>query len=243
MLLVGAGHRHPLVDVEPLRELGENVFLIAPQVGRRHLLPELARSDFRGTDRQVWPEIADEITEFLDPVLQRGAGQEDRSLRAIDQGRGAQGSLGARILDVVRFVEDQACRSGAFRYPAFQPTEDVVGGDRDSTVADPGLQRVVATGPVQATRAQRGLGLDFAHPVGHDSGGAHDQEVGGALGAQVGAYGECFDCLSQPHLVADDDLALHDREAGTERLVPTQGRLQMAGVELEFPDRLDDFGR
>ena len=37
--------RHPLVDLDQVGKLGQNVFLIAPQVRRSDLLPELARRE------------------------------------------------------------------------------------------------------------------------------------------------------------------------------------------------------
>jgi len=80
VLLIGVGHRQPLLDVETIRELGEDVFLVATHVGRCHRLPELTRGNLRGVDRQVRPEVADEIPESRSGSP-GGAGEEARSER------------------------------------------------------------------------------------------------------------------------------------------------------------------
>ena len=83
VLLVRGGERHPLVDLDELRELGEDVFLVAPQVRRCDLLAELARRELGGTHGEVGAQVADEVAELLDPVLQRRSGEQDGSLAAL----------------------------------------------------------------------------------------------------------------------------------------------------------------
>jgi len=62
-----------------------------------------------------------------------------------------------------------------------------------------------------------------------------------AVRAEVGEYGERFDGLTEPHLVADDDLALHEREPSREALISAQGDGKVLGVKLQLADSGDDF--
>ena len=55
-----------------------------------------------------------------------------------------------------------------------------------------------------------------------------------AFRAKVCQYGECFYGLSEAHFVADNDLALDEREAGPEALIAAQRSREMLSVKLQL---------
>ena len=59
--------------------------------------------------------------------------------------------------------------------------------------------------------------------------------------AKVGEHGQRLDGLAEPHLVADDDLLLHEREASTEALVGAQRGSEVVPLQLLGSDCLDDL--
>ena len=62
-----------------------------------------------------------------------------------------------------------------------------------------------------------------------------------AFRAQVSQDRQRFDSLPEAHLVADDDFALDEGEAGGEALVATQRRLDVVGQEFLGSNGLDDL--
>ncbi len=82
----------------------------------------------------------------------------------------------------------------------------------------------------------------LAHPVLQHARRAHDERVGRTAGDQVRDDGDGLHRLAQAHLVAQDDAALGEREAGPERLVPAQRDRQQRLVERLRLHAVDQLG-
>ena len=166
-------------------------------------------------------QVGDEVAELGDFVLQRCAGEQDRPLRGIDEASCSNRPLRLWVLYVVSFVDHDARQVAAFVQGLLPPRQRLVRRDGHPAIAHPHMGCAVALRPMDPVRSQFRLADHFAGPVGHYGGRAHYQEVGFTSTAQVREDGNGFDSLAEPHLVPDDDLALHESEAGREALVTT----------------------
>ena len=214
--------------------------MVTTQVGRGHLPTEPAWGDFAGIDHKVGAQVCDQIAELVQPVLQWGAGEQDGAVALVEQAARVAGALGVRVLDVVRLINDHTAQVRQADGVLMQPVEAVEGGHRDASVAPPVLQGCDPLGSVQAVRGQRRLGTDLAHPVGDDRGRADHQEAVRPDRSQMSQDRNRFHRLPEPHLVADDHLALHEGEPRSEALIAAQRSRQELRLEFQRANGLDD---
>ena len=108
------GEREPFIDFDQIRQLGEHVFLVAPQIRRRHLAAELARREFVRVDDERRLQVGDEVAELLDPVLQRRAGEQHGAVTTVEDAAGVPRAKSVGVLDVVRLVDQQVVAARLF---------------------------------------------------------------------------------------------------------------------------------
>ncbi len=180
--------------------------------------------------------------ELLDAVLHRRTGEEQDPVRAGRDAVDRRRPLGVRVLHVVGLVDDE--ERGPRHRPA-ERAERTEGDHRDAAFVAPPRRGPGPTIAVQRDHRQRRMLVDLAGPVDEHAGRAHDEEVGGAAGGEMGHRRDRLDRLAQPHLVAQHHAPLDEREPSAERLVTAQPQalLEPGGVQPLGADPLDDVGR
>jgi len=240
---VGRREPHPVLDLDLVRQFGEYVLLVAPQVDRRHSAtePPGAGEGVGGVQAtgDVWSQVPDEVAELLDPVLHRRSGEEQRPLRPGDDHGDLLRALRLGILDVVGLVHHHHRDSRVG--DAVEATEGVERGDRDTAGPQPAPGGRVPAVAVQAVAVEGGVLADLVDPVDLHTGRADHEETGLPVRRQVGHRGEGLDGLAEPHLVAEDRVPLVDRVLGAEHLVSPQGGLEQPGVQRNGGDLLAEF--
>ena len=188
------------------------------------------------------PQVVDQGLELVDPVLHRRAGEEQHPLGPggdpVDRPR----PLGVGVLHVVRLVDDQ--QRGPRRRAGRACRASRTWSRRRRRGAANGPAARARSLPCSATHRQRRVLGDLAGPVDEHAGRADHEEVGGAARGEMGHRRDGLDRLAQPHLVAEDDPPLHQREPGAEGLVAAQPQVlvEPGGVQPLRVDPLDDVG-
>ena len=240
--LISFAERNPLLDIDPGRQFGEDVLLVASQVRGCHRPAKTSRRQVLSLCGQVGTDIAHQLAELIDTVLQRGARHQQRQPRRLQQLGGALGPFGARVLDGMGLVRNQAVQ----RHVAVLrkvPTEAFVGGDGYPAPAEPLASSPFPVIAMQPVCCQICLAGDLPHPVRDHRRRAEHQEVRLAHTAKVRQHREGLNRLPQAHLVADDHLALDEDEARGKRLVATQRHPQVVGLQFLCAHRINDVLR
>ena len=238
--------RDDFVDLLQVRQFLEHILLGASQIHGRQL-----EADFDGLGARLAQEAAqrllelrlhreDEVLQFLQSVLQRGAGEEGHMLGAGGEAGHGLAALGFGILDRVGLVHrDEVHRTEAVE----ELPERGEGGDGDATLAVPLLQLVVAVEAMDDDGAELRVLADFALPVDEDRIRGDHEEPSLALGGQVAHRGQHLHGLAQAHVVAQQRPTLVHQVLGAEELVTPQGRGEQRKVERRGLHRVGDLGR
>ena len=246
----------PLLHVDPLGKLGQDVFSVTTQVDRGDRVLERVPPEHEmavGCAQCVQPlghvglQGQNQVVEVAQAVLDRSAGQEERVLGAPRQASHRPRAVGFGVLDVVGLVDDQEIQA-AERLVRFiirqERAQRREGGHGDSAGLLPARQVRVAFRPVEQQRIERRVTLDLARPVVDHDGGRHDQEALAGSGLlQVRAGREGLQRLAEPHFVSQQRAPLDQHELGAELLIAAQRDAQPLGLQIEGLDFGRDVGR
>ena len=159
-----------------------------------------------------------EHSELLNPVLHWSAAHQQRVTGSWQPLSYGSCPLGARILDVVRLVDNQR---GDIDIGPVKCSKRAEGRQCHAAMTRPILESAVSVRPMKTRNPfQSGVPCDFVLPVRQHTGGADHKEVRRSLRAKVTKHRQGLDGLAQAHLVTEDRACLDERELGAEGLVP-----------------------
>lgn len=172
--------------------------------------------------REVAVEHPDQVVELHDPVLHRGPGHQEGALAALRPPATAWGRLaGLRVLHGVRLVHHQQCDLPAGR--GGKAARRVEGGPPGPAPPLPAAKARCRSGPC-STVTRRALRASTSRvQFTKTLAGQTTMKWFSPAAAKLCRHGDRLDGLAESHLVAEQHLALREREPRAERLVAAQG--------------------